>query len=65
LILSGVATFAADVQTSEGIWISGEKISERDSKLCLALDLQCGGGETTKGRGSIVVSFEKLEIMDT
>lgn len=64
LIFRGVGRFLFDVETNEGIRIGHAAIVADRSRLLLEVDLNLGGGNTTEGRHSIVVSFESLHISD-
>jgi hypothetical protein len=64
LLFQGVAKILIDVETYEGIRISHAAVVQAPPLLRLELDLNLGGGELTRGRHSVVITFKSLHLKD-
>ena len=61
LIFMGVDAFLLDVELSEGIRIAKASIAKGSrTNLLLAIDLNLGGGDMTRGRQSLKIDFASL-----
>ncbi len=64
LIFEGVTALYMDVDMYEGIRITDVEVTTDSKKLLAKIDLNLGGGNQSKGLGSITVKFDTLTIRD-
>lgn len=64
LVFHGATSVLIDVETSEGIRIGDVTVEEKGTGFRFKVDLNLGGGDLTRGRGSITAAFASLHISD-
>ena len=64
LVFYGAMSVMIDVETSEGIRIGDVAVEKKGTGLQLRVDLNLGGGDLTRGRGSITATFASAHIRD-